>query len=138
MNAEEVSPGDWHLWKPHWSYDRVAKNRCMAAVHNDFGVGFHQCHNPGKHQWNGHLWCGTHLPTRVAKRRAARDAERRAMFAARQARSDLRQKHEDLKEAALDALRKIAAGHNDPRGLALEVLALAEGDASNASPQAKE
>jgi hypothetical protein len=112
----------WGVWKPHWSYERVNVENCRASVHNSIGISFHQCGNKGTKEHEGLLWCGTHYPPSVAKRRADRDAERQAIYRARRARSDQRQAHEELKEAALAAIRKIADGHNDPRALAQEVL----------------
>lgn len=68
-------------------------------------------------------YCGQHDPVKVAERHAKRDAQYRAKWAAREARWNAEARKEEMGEAAVDALRQIAAGHNDARGLAQEVLA---------------
>lgn len=59
-------------------------------------------------------YCKTHDPAAVKARRAAAQARWNAQF-----NRDRVQWHGDT---FLDALRKIAAGHNDPRALAQEVI----------------
>jgi hypothetical protein len=83
----------------------------------------HQCERKGKYEEGGYLWCGTHKPSIVAERKAAREAKWRAEWDAKDAESRRQEAERKLKDAALDAIRKIAAGHNDPRGLAQEILA---------------
>lgn len=64
-------------------------------------------------------FCAVHDPVKVAEKRAAQDAAYRAETAAREAR-DAR-KFARPKEY-VEVLRAIAAGHNDPRAAAREVL----------------
>lgn len=87
-----------------------------------------QCWNPPKVTDSaGRGWCGVHAPAAVEKREAAkkrRDDERNARTAAMLASMKRDREIRATKDAALDALRHIAAGHNDPRALANEVLAM--------------
>lgn len=48
--------------------------------------------------------------------------KRKAKYDAWKAKWDGQSRQRDLRDAALDAIRQIAAGHNDPRALALETL----------------
>jgi hypothetical protein len=50
--------------------------RCDASVHNNLGVGFHQCLQAGKIEHNGKRYCLRHDPKAVAKREADREADR--------------------------------------------------------------
>lgn len=76
--------------------------------------------------WKGELvtlgYCSVHDPVKVAERQRKRkekwDAERAAEVAKRKAKEAER----DLGKRAVEALRRIADGHNDPRSLAQEVL----------------
>lgn len=107
--------------------------RCRAAVHEGGrSVGFYQCTRKSKVTRtvltrNGQTaeveYCRTHDPVAVKakaeKWRAdfdAKGARERAHFA------ELK-RQKDLGAAAIAALKQIAAGHNDPRTLALELLA---------------
>jgi hypothetical protein len=106
------------------------EGRCCAYIYSPLGNGHSvsgRCSNKAKHEQNGFLFCGTHHPPMVAERNAKRYAERKRQREIEQARWAARAQAENadrqLKDAAVDALRKIAAGHNDPRGLAREILA---------------
>jgi hypothetical protein len=50
------------------------KHPCAGDVANDYGVGFHRCTSNGKFEENGAWWCGVHLPSAVAAKRATREA----------------------------------------------------------------
>ena len=52
-----------------WGTHRGAA-RCQAAVHDTYGVGFHQCHNRAK---PGTEWCGIHSPEAIQKRQTKLD-----------------------------------------------------------------
>lgn len=100
-------------WERSLGYT-VSPDRCRASVHNSYGVGFHQCErkpvNDGK-------YCKIHLPENVQARRAASD-QRYQEKAAQEKRRNMRWHGGPF----IDALQKIANGHNDPRTLAIEIL----------------
>lgn len=105
---------------------RPADNRyCVASVHNGSGhVGFHQCSRKPKHEYGGHGWCAQHYPPNEHKRREERHAAWKAEWKAREEGWAREAAEAKQKAAALEAIKKIAAGHNDPRGLAEEVLSI--------------
>lgn len=95
-------------------------NRCAEHVYDRYGT--HQCERKNGHGPHG-AWCRQHDPVAIqAKREAAaakRDAENRAWM-------EKRAKEQAVARAAAalePALRQIAEGHNDSRGLAESVLA---------------
>ena len=52
-------------------YDRpFVKTRCAAAVHDDFGVGFHQCVRGPKFNLDRFRFCSQHYQIELAARRA--------------------------------------------------------------------
>ena len=65
------------------------------------------------------MWCGIHHPPAVEARKKARDEKWDLRWGRQQAVAGQR-------DAALDAIRQIAAGHNAPRELARTVLAMVE------------
>ena len=46
--------------------------QCRGSVHDDFGVGFHQCMSKASVTRNGKPYCKRHDPLRVEKRTEAR------------------------------------------------------------------
>ncbi len=67
-----------YVYEPHGgAYERkVDKKRCRASVHDDFGVGSHQCTRDAKVFDKEKLgWCTQHSPEADAKRRAKRQAK---------------------------------------------------------------
>jgi len=46
--------------------------QCRGSVHDDFGVGFHQCMSKASVTRNGKPYCKLHDPLRVEKRTEAR------------------------------------------------------------------
>lgn len=98
------------------------KEKCCATVMPPGQWHSHRCERNASVEHGGKPYCRQHNP--AAK--AARDAERQAKWDAeeRQNRSD-RDKakaQRRLLESAVEAIRQIAAGHNDPRALAQSVL----------------
>jgi hypothetical protein len=71
---------------------------------------------------DGMLWCRQHDPEAEKARLEAATTRWKAEDDANRQRVAARKADADLKDAALDAIRRITDGHNDPRGLALEVL----------------
>jgi len=118
----------WWPYKTPWQPDLA---RCRASV-SDVGMGcsFHQCsrkvkttrtvNHKGKVVDLG--YCTTHDPVRVKEKndkwRADFDAKQAAEKRAYTEKKNLL----DCGKAAIEALRQIAAGHNDPRSLAIEIL----------------
>jgi 23S rRNA G2069 N7-methylase RlmK/C1962 C5-methylase RlmI len=127
------------MYWPHKTSWKPDPTRCRASV-ADGGrsPSFHQCNRKAKVErdvlHNGQrlrlAYCNTHDPVAVAVKRAAQEAQWRAKWDERDRRQAEQKRREKLAEAAINAIRQIAAGHNDARGLAQEVLArFGEGDA---------
>lgn len=124
-----------HVYKPRYRPEGAGQyvppaGHCCAAVHDAFSVGFHQCSKRPKFKrdvlWYGKPvtleYCGVHGPVAVKARRDARDAKWRAESEARRAAQAEADRLRDLRAAAVDALKSIAKGHNDPRSLAIGIL----------------
>ena len=126
-----------HVYSPHWEYEKQhwkgQGDRCCAAVHNGGrSVSFHQCRKPIK-VWRdvqlnkGEIknlgYCGIHDPVKVAERRKKRSDEYKAKSERSRAFYARRKAKEDLGETAIEAIKKIAEGHNDPRTLCQSILA---------------
>lgn len=98
--------------------------RCCASVHDEGrSVTFHQCTRRPVIHYGALGYCRQHDPDAVLKARDARQAESEARWAEYKRKVNARQAADKLREDALDAIRQIAAGHNDPRALAHAVLA---------------
>lgn len=116
--SESVTGGRVHLVQP-WDGKNKGKPLCRGSVHNDYGVGFHQCTKPGiERSADGLWWCYAHGPTGFARRKVEQERrwrEKRAAEEAARRRALLANPH-------VQALLKIARGDNDPRATALEAL----------------
>lgn len=99
------------------------KRYCVASVW-DGRMGSYQCSRKPKHQYGGHGWCAQHYPPNEHARKEARQAEWRRESDARTARYEREAAWQKQRDAAMEAIRQIAEGHNDPRALAREVLAM--------------
>jgi len=103
---------------------------CAAAVHDadSRSVGFHQCNFKPvvKREMDGKLYgfCKIHDPVAVKKKSDDRSARWDREWAEKEAREEHRQKVRDAEAACVDAIKKIAGGHNDPRALAARALAM--------------
>ena len=118
---------DWYLYRRRYRYPPVRDGlRCEGSKYYQVGRfgEFHQCESKGKHEWQGHRWCGVHHPPTVEAKKQARSDEWARERAAQSARYRIAESERQQRYAALEAIKKIAAGHNDPRGLAMEVLGL--------------
>lgn len=94
-------------------------DQCCASVHDEGGrVTFHQCAKSVVIRYGRLGYCKTHDPAAVLARRAARDAK----WEIAQLANSRKWATERLGHDAIGVLRKIAAGHNDPRALAQELL----------------
>lgn len=101
------------------------RGQCAQHIYSPLGNGHSipgRCSRAGKLECNGFKFCGQHYPPNVR----AKDKERHARWeresAARTKEWEAEKAARDLRERSLAAIKQIAAGHNDPRGLALEVL----------------
>lgn len=81
------------------------------------------CARAGKVERDGKWFCRQHDPVAIAARRAKSDAIYRARMAAADAARAEAKRKDDLANACVEAIRQIAAGHNEPRALAVETLA---------------
>lgn len=109
-----------HVWM-----QESTRGYCAAHIYSPLGNGHSipgQCSKPGKLECNGFKFCSIHYPPNVEKRAAERRARHKAENDAITAGWERQASERRQMVAALDAIRKIAAGHNDPRGLAMEVL----------------
>jgi len=106
------------------------KWNCLTKVYEKTGYGLHLCskHATQDPDADGNpTKCSVHSEAgqeRLAQRRRERDAK---LFREWTEKEELRQLAEQRKAAmaaAIEACRKIAAGHNDPRALAQEVIAM--------------
>lgn len=125
-----------HVYVPRWRPKDAPEwhaepGTCCHAVHEGGrGVGFYQCTRKAKHKRDVLRYgkpatleyCTIHDPVAVKRKRDDWRAKFNAKMAAERADREAREAERVLKNAALEAIRKIAAGHNDPRGLALEIL----------------
>ncbi len=112
---------DFHVYRRAIFNTPADKRWCVASVW-DGRAGSHQCGRKPKHQYGGHGWCTQHYPPNVQAKHEARTAKWHAESNARTEMYARINAEKKLKDAALEAIKKIAAGHNDPRGLAQEVL----------------
>lgn len=118
-----------HIFRGRYSDNEGSSSaHCRHAVHDDFGVGFHQCwRKPAVFRCVEGIeygFCKQHDPAAVAERNRVRHAAYEAKWAEERAQYDRERRQREAQAAAKDALEQIAAGHNDPRTLAAEVLAL--------------
>ena len=92
-------------------------------THIASGLRSHRCTRNGVVERDGKFYCKKHDPVAVRQR----DDARRVAWAAERNVEEAQRKEAAriaaLRVDAAAALRKIAAGHNDPKALAVEVLA---------------
>lgn len=103
-------------WKPlPWQAVKVDETRCRASVYVKIGTSsFTQC---SRKPVEGGRYCRVHTPDAVAARAIAATARYEA-----NRRAERKQAIAWHGAKLVAALRSIAAGHNDPRTLAAEVL----------------
>lgn len=114
-------------WQPH-------PGQCRDRVGNGYYSG--QCQNSAKFKrdvregnaLSGYKvllaveYCGVHDPVRLAAKQAERNRKQQAKWDAKEVTKKKAERAKALRERALAAIRRIAAGHNDPRGLATDIL----------------
>lgn len=93
-------------------------DRCCAQVHDEMGVGHHQCTKPVRTRIGRLGYCHIHHPDAVKARGEKRDANTKKYL------DGVYRKvaYAEFSAKAIAALREIAAGHNDPRALASSLL----------------
>lgn len=90
-------------------------DRCAESVSSDdIWYGTHQCSRKAKHGPHG-AWCKQHDPIARKAKAEARTAKWRSEMAASSA-------NYKFKTDCQAAIRSIASGHNDPRGLAQSII----------------
>ena len=89
-------------------------SKCCKAVYDPDTRASWQCKRPNGHGEQG-AYCKQHDPLVVSAKRNARSAKWKAEWAAKD-------RDAEFTRAARQAIRDIAAGHNDPRGLAQSIL----------------
>ena len=127
-------PIEAHIYMgPSYSRHEPSPKYCAAAVHGGGrSVGMHQCCFKPKIRrlvkTNGKVkaygFCSLHDPVAVQKKRIERKAKWDHEWAAKTALWKRQDQMEVARNACVDAIKKISAGHNDPMTLAREVLAM--------------
>jgi len=107
--------------KAYGRYDNVppSHDRCAGGVYSGIWGGFKQCARKNGHGPHG-AWCKLHDPVAAKAKSAARDA-------ADKLKRDETRRRSEFEAACKAAIREIAAGHNDPRGLAQSIIDKLEG-----------
>lgn len=117
------------IWTDRWRKISADEARCREAVGD--GWPFHQCTRPAvvfrEVEGKTYGFCKQHDPAAVEARHKARLDRWNAEWAARDAEIARAEQERLALEASKAALEKIAAGHNDPRTLAMETLAMFPG-----------
>jgi hypothetical protein len=122
-----------HVWTPNFGRPGAhdPKYCCEAVAEGGRSALFYQCRNKVRQTrdvlWHGKPvtlgYCNVHDPVKVKAKREARDAKYKADYEAMTAKWAEQARLAKLYPAAVEALRLIAAGHNDARQLARETLA---------------
>lgn len=116
------------LWSDHRWNRQPNLNFCRVSIYDGTSRNFCQCSRKAmifrcvEGQDVG--FCRQHDPEVVAVRNAARNAAWKAESDARNARYDRERREREAVAACRGAMQLIADGHNDPRALAAETLAL--------------
>ena len=116
------------IWRSRYMQGGPHLDRCRHAVHESGrGVGFYQCSRKAviSRVVDGEEYgfCKQHDPVVTQAKLAAREAAWRAKWDELDRRGEIRKRLEAATNDCIDALRQIAAGHNDARALAAEVIA---------------
>lgn len=123
------------IWSPRNGLDnrRPDLTQCRAVVYPRETYGaFHGYQCPRKavvfrcveHHEGEIGFCRQHDPEAVRARRKAQEDRWNAEWEERKAQAERERRQREAQTAAKTALEQIAAGHNDPRTLAAEVLEL--------------
>ena len=96
------------------------KNKCQEKMYSNWS--WYDCNKTAKMTHEGKHYCGIHDPVKRKAKREEKSKQWREEWD-RKAREDAEERRMDeLKTAALEAIYKIAAGHNDAMSLAREIL----------------
>ena len=102
-------------WAGNEKGRRPDPDRCAEEVHGDYL--FHQC-NRKRGYGPEQAFCKQHSP----EAKQAREDARKAKHDAEMSKWRKERAESDAKDRALDLIKQIAAGHNDPRGAAIDLL----------------
>jgi hypothetical protein len=112
------------IWKPRWGQSPAKRDRCRASVYTS--VWSHQCQRKPKIQREVdgklYLFCYQHDPVAIDAKRKARQEKWDKEWAEKEAGWARKEAEGKALDACKEAIQKIAAGHNDPRTLAMETL----------------
>lgn len=113
--------------RPHtnrWTDGKHDAAYCCASVPDGgMSVSFHQCRRRPKF-WHGSLgYCRQHDPVAVNQKRQDAQAKWERDRAAERDRREATKRRYEFLAACAGAVRKIADGHNDPRGLCADIIA---------------
>lgn len=118
-----------HVWSGHFTKREGDPERCRAAVaEGGRSPMFHQCRRKPTvfrdcaEPVGRFGFCGVHDPLVVMEKRAAREAQWRKEWDARDAMEKRRRNRDRAEKRCVEVLREIADGHNDPRAIAREAL----------------
>lgn len=96
---------------------------CSVRVYSQGSMIGHKCARAAKVDRDGVWYCRQHDPVAIEEKRAKKHAEWEKQWADKRAAQEEVERQKRLAVAAIAAIKAIAAGHNDPRGLAVKVLA---------------
>ena len=108
-------------WYGRYSNIKADLNRCCAKIYHATWASSLQCARKNGHGPHG-AYCKQHDPVAVK----AKDEARRAKYKAER---DKKERVHVFQSDCIAAIRKIAEGHNDPRGLAQDIIAKMEAKA---------
>jgi glycine/D-amino acid oxidase-like deaminating enzyme len=83
----------------------------------------YSCSNTGRIERDGKFYCGIHDPEAEKARRAKHEAKWRAKWDEEKKAHEANRRRQEFGKEAIGALQLIAAGHNDPRRLAADLIA---------------
>lgn len=95
---------------------------CASVPDGGRSMGFHQCGNAPKHFYGSLGYCTKHDPNYIIQKKLAWEADYEAKLAAERAKRNLQALKAEFTQQCIEAVRTIAAGHNDARGLCQNLL----------------
>ena len=107
-------------------------DECAATVYHNHSRMFTQCSRKRGHGPE-QAFCKQHDPVAVKKRNDEKRAKWEAEWAEKDRKRDAAKRARELEAAALELIKQIASGHNDPRGAAIDLL-----ESHNATPEQHE
>lgn len=135
MTERVYSQGEAHVFfgRGYEGHVEPSPKYCCRSVHESGrGVNFHQCHfKPKTYRLvrsskgvKKYGFCSLHDPETVLKKKKERNEKWDREWALKQAMWKREEETNKARAACVEAMKKIRDGHNDPRALAREVLAM--------------